>query len=133
MSRRSTLILVGAALAVAGPTVFAAPAQAAVPLDPPAAQQFAVACSTGQRAQVTLPVDGSFALGSVVHSSDVLVPYRFDYRWADRHGNVLIRSEAQGETGPVPASATTCRLAPIAYPDGTAFSFTVTTVIRRAR
>jgi hypothetical protein len=125
-----TLAITGAALAVAVITATAAPAQAAVPTDQPAAQPFTVTCSNGQHALVTLPVPGAFAPGLVVDSDAMLVPYRFDYRWTDAHGEVLLRSEAVGETGPVPADAITCVLPPTAYPDGTSLSFTETAVVR---
>lgn len=130
MFRRSTVIVAGIALAVAGAAAVAAPARAAVPLDPSSARSFTVVCSTGEHASITLPVAGSSVPGSIAGGSSLLVPYRFDYRWTDARGRVLIRSEAQGEAGPVPRSAITCRFGRTAYPDGTFLSFTVVAVVR---
>lgn len=124
-----TLTIAGIALAVAGIAVTAAPAHASVPTEAPAAQPFTTLCSTGQHASVTLPVPDSFAVGSIANTDAVFVPYRFDYRWTDADGTVLLRSQAVGKTGPVPREAITCTLAPTAYPDGTSLSFTVTGVI----
>lgn len=127
MSRR--LLLTGVALAIAGVAATAAPAQAAVPIDAPSTEPFAVTCPSGQHALVTLPVPGAYVPGSVVGSDAALVPYRFDYRWTDARGTVFSRSEAQGAAGPVPHGAVVCRFAPTEYPDGTSFSFSVTAVV----
>lgn len=133
MARRITVLAAAVALATVGAAAVAGPAQAAAPRDPAAVQPFTVVCSTGQRASLTLPVPGSYVPGSIDGADASLVPYRFDYRWTDGRGHVLIRSEALGKTGPVPRSAITCTLDPVAYPDGTDFSFTVTAVVQADR
>jgi hypothetical protein len=127
MFRKPTLV--GVALAVAGIAAIAAPARAAVPADVPGAEPFAVACSAGLHALVTLPVPGAFVPGSIVGTDAVLVPYRFDYRWTDAHGDVLSHSEDRTAAGPVPHDAITCRFARTEYSDGTFFSFTVTAAV----
>lgn len=124
-----SLPLVGAALAVVGFVASPAPAHAAVPGEA-AGEFFDVTCPTGRHALITLPVPGSFAPGIIAGADTVLVPYRFDYRWAEADGTVLIRSQAEGEPGPMPADAVTCRFAPTEYPDGMFLSFTVTGVMR---
>jgi hypothetical protein len=132
MSRKLTFagVALALAVAVAGIAAAEAPAQAATPIDPASTQQFTVACSTGRHALITLPVRGSFVPGSVVGTDSTLVPYRFDYRWTDGNGDVLLRSQAEATTGPVPRDAIVCGLAPIAYPDGTFLTLTVTAVVR---
>jgi hypothetical protein len=124
-----TFTLAGVALAVAGIAATAAPAQAAVPGDAPGAESFAVACSSGQHALITLPVPGAYMPGTIVGADTLLVPYRFDYRWTDAHGTVSSQSEEQGAAGPVPHDAIICRFPPTEYPDGTFFSFTVRAVV----
>lgn len=123
------LTLAGVALAGAGVVAIAMPAHAVVPHDVPGAGPFAVTCSSGQHALVTLPVPGEFVPGSIVGTDATFVPYRFDYRWSDQHGTVFSRSVEQGAAGPVPHSAISCRLAPTEFPDGMFFSFTVTGVV----
>ena len=123
------LTFAGVALAVAATVATAVPAQASRPIDPPSVQSFSVVCPTGQDALVTLPVSGAFAPGFIGDTYALLVPYRFDYRWTDGQGMVLLRSQAQAMTGPVPRKAITCELPPIKYADGTFFSFTVTAVV----
>ena len=126
------LSFVGVVLAVAGIAATSVPAQAAVPVDGGTLRPFAVECSTGQRALVSLPAAGTYAPGFVVDTDAIVVPYRFDYRLTDGHGTVLVRSEAQAESGPVPRDAITCTLAPVEYADGTFFSFTMSAVVRAA-